>query len=1079
MGTQLTVYKASAGSGKTFTLAREYMTLVIANPASYRTILAVTFTNKATEEMKTRILGKLYEIARDMPEAADYKTQIQKALPHLSDSQIRQNAATALHLLLHNYNYFRVQTIDTFFQGVLRNLARELDLTANLRIELNDYQVEQQAVDQLIEGLQDTDRLLFWIMDYIKENIDDDKNWNVIGKIKKFGENIFKEYYKENSEKLNKIMGDENFFKDFNDRMKKMRSQAKEQLEEIAATFFDSLAEEGFTADDLAGKTRGIWSYFNKLKNGKYDDEDLYNATFHKCQEDPKAWVKKSDASSHAPIYDYVVSILHPILLFAEDNRHKLVRTFKSADLTAKHLNQLRLLGSIDQKVRESNKEANRFLLSDTQSLLHSLIQDSDSPFIFEKIGTQIDHVMIDEFQDTSTIQWKNFKVLLEETMSRQDAGNLIVGDVKQSIYRWRSGDWRLLNGINNEFTNANQRLDIRNLDTNFRSDRNIIEFNNAFFTQAVKLECDSLAESNPEGMRQLESAYSDVCQKFPIKKTKPQGYVEIRLVSSEDSEEKMKQLTLETVRKLTGQGVPCNKIAILVRSNRIIQSIAEYFMENSDFPLVSDEAFRLDASQAVCTMVTTLQLLAHPQDNIAAATLQKYSDKYLGGEDLPAKLREHHADYLEMPLFDLTERLFAELKMAEVEEMSKQSAYICAFYDKLNKYLVDNNSDIDAFLKEWNESIHEKSIHSDSDNGIRFLTIHKSKGLEYDHVIMPFCDWQLEMPSTLWCRPKEAPYNELTLVPVDYNAKAMRNSIYEADYQQEHLQNIVDNMNLLYVAFTRASHNLFIFGKRATANYRSNIVEASLEEVVKKLESNYLPITLEGLGSDAKTSDILFTYGNLYTGEEKQTQAPRQETLPPKKASGGNVLTRKPIPLEVSISVTPNLPPFKQSNKSRDFIQGDEEEERQKNFIKTGTVLHNLFSTIHTHRDIEGALRQMELDGLLYDDDFPKEKMKDMIRRRLESPKVRDWFSDNWTSINECSILSVEGDKVVEHRPDRVIKNAQETIVIDFKFGAQRDEHHLQVREYIRLLSQMGHPNVKGFLWYVYPNKVVEVNEI
>lgn len=483
MSSQLTVYKASAGSGKTFTLAREYMTLVIANPASYRTILAVTFTNKATEEMKMRILGKLYEIAHGQPEANDYVNQIQQALPYLSSKQIQKNAESALHLLIHNYNYFRVMTIDTFFQNVLRNLARELDLTANLRIELNDYQIEQQAVDELIEGLEDTDRLLFWIMDYIKENIDDDKSWNVIGQIKKFGENIFKDYYKAHSDKLTELMEQEDFFKDFTDRMKKKRDKAKEQLKEIAATFFDSLEEEGFTSDDLAGKTRGIWSYFNKLKNGKYSDDDLHNDTFYKCRESPEAWVKKSDVKNCTDIFNYVESVLYPILLFAEDNRPRLTRIFKSTDLTIKHLNQLRLLGSIDKKVREMNREANRFLLSDTQTLLNSLIKDSDSPFIFEKIGTQLDHIMIDEFQDTSTIQWKNFKVLLEETMSRENAGNLIVGDVKQSIYRWRSGDWRLLNNINKEF-NKSAKVSIETLDTNYRSDRNIIEFNNAFFTE-------------------------------------------------------------------------------------------------------------------------------------------------------------------------------------------------------------------------------------------------------------------------------------------------------------------------------------------------------------------------------------------------------------------------------------------------------------------------------------------------------------------------------------------------------------------------------------------------------------------
>ena len=544
MSSQLTVYKASAGSGKTFTLAREYMTLVIANPASYRTILAVTFTNKATEEMKMRILGKLYEIAHGLPEANDYVNQIQQALPYLSSKQIQKNAESALHLLIHNYNYFRVMTIDTFFQSVLRNLARELDLTANLRIELNDYQIEQHAVDELIESLEDTDRLLFWIMDYIKENIDDDKSWNVIGQIKKFGENIFKDYYKAHSDKLTELMEQEDFFKDFTDRMKKKRDKAKEQLKEIAATFFDSLEEEGFTSEDLAGKTRGIWSYFNKLKNGKYSDDDLHNDTFNKCRESPEAWVKKSDVKNCTDIFNYVESVLYPILLFAEDNRPRLTRIFKSTDLTIKHLNQLRLLGSIDKKVREMNREANRFLLSDTQTLLNSLIKDSDSPFIFEKIGTQLDHIMIDEFQDTSTIQWKNFKVLLEETMSREDAGNLIVGDVKQSIYRWRSGDWRLLNNIDKEFNKSAKKVSIETLGTNYRSDRNIIEFNNAFFTEAVKLEIEDLTDKCPEECKQLESAYSDVCQQVPVHHSNPNGSISIQLLGGENIEDRMMQTT-------------------------------------------------------------------------------------------------------------------------------------------------------------------------------------------------------------------------------------------------------------------------------------------------------------------------------------------------------------------------------------------------------------------------------------------------------------------------------------------------------------------------------------------------------
>lgn len=1089
MKSQLTVYKASAGSGKTFTLAREYMTLVIDNPYAYRTILAVTFTNKATEEMKLRILGQLYGIAHHLPESDQYLKQIHEALPHLSESQIRKNAEAALRLLIHNYNYFHVQTIDTFFQSVLRNLARELDLTANLRIGLNDYQVEQQAVDELIESLEDTDKLLFWIMEYIKENIADDKGWNVIGQIKSFGEHIFRDYYKENADKLSERMAEDGFFEGFKEKMKNIKKKAKEQFDEIAASFFDALEEGGYSADDLSGKTRGIWSYFNKIKNGKYSDDDLLNQTFTKCMESPDNWVKKADVKNHTDLYQQVSSVLYPILQFSEQHRPTLVKMYKSADLTVKHLNQLRLLGSIDKKVRTMNQEANRFLLSDTQTLLHSLIQDSDSPFIFEKIGTQLNHVMIDEFQDTSTIQWKNFKVLLEETMSREDAGNLIVGDVKQSIYRWRSGDWRLLNNIESEFINPKKQLDIETLDTNYRSDRNVIDFNNAFFVEAAKQEYENLKEAMPEEAQQLLNAYADVEQKVPANK-RAQGYVEIKLLKTQEDEdtadestdkgkgERMMQLCLETVDKLVARGVPTNKIAILVRNNQTIQDIAEYFMNHSDYEMVSDEAFRLDASQAVQTLVTALHYLMHPNDDIARATLLKYALTYLDSEELVTQLTSNRQEYLEIPLLDLTERLFTEFRLGEVEDMKAQSAYVCAFYDKLNAFLADNSSDIEAFLQEWDANLHGKSIHCDGTDGIRLLTIHKSKGLEYDHVIMPYCDWQLEKSNTIWCTPQEEPYNELPLVPVDFSAGQMKQSIYEPDYHHEHLQNMVDNLNLLYVAFTRAGHNLYVFGKRATQNYRSSIIELSLDQVAEKLkkaqesisplaEGQEVPVEIHGLGTDSKTSDIVFTYGEPYI--------PKQKVVMEMKLNS-NVFTLPSEMMETEIIVSSKMPEFKQSNKSRDLIVGDEEEEQQKYYIKMGTVLHSLFSTIRTHDDIDGALKQLELDGVLYDENISKEKVREMIRKRLESDKVNDWFSDRWEIFNECSIISMNKGKMEVHRPDRVMKDENETIVVDFKFGKPRQEYHDQVKGYMDLLSGMGHPNVKGYLWYVYPNKIVEV---
>ena len=670
---------------------------------------------------------------------------------------------------------------------------------------------------------------------------------------------------------------------------------------------------------------------------------------------------------------------------------------------------------------------------------------------------------MIDEFQDTSTIQWQNFKVLLEETMSRENAGNLIVGDVKQSIYRWRSGDWRLLNNIENEF-GGTKSLEMKTLDTNYRSDRNIIAFNNAFFVEAAKQECEMLKGSNQEQVKQLVNAYADVCQQVPEKKGK-QGYVDVQLLGGEDTTESMMKQSLEIVTELTAMGVPANKIAILVRSNKTIQDIAAYFMENSDFMMVSDEAFRLDASQAVSTLVVALRLMACPEDAIAKAILAKYAIKYLGNPNIVEKILSQRETLLEKPLFELTEILYAILEMDKVKDMKKQSAYVCAFYDKMNEYLVDNSSNIDAFLKEWDNTIHEKSIHCDGINGIRLITIHKSKGLEFDYVIMPFCDWKLEKMNTIWCEPQEEPFNELPLVPIDFNAKTMMQSIYEPDYHHEHLQNVVDNLNLLYVAFTRASHSLFVLGKRGNQNSRAYLIESVLQNVARNLEGTGVPVELSGIGSES-SEDIDFSYGELIIENEK----------PEMKKESDNVFLKDEAPVDVVLYVNPELPEFKQSNKSRDFVEGDEAEEQQKFYIKMGTVLHSIFSSIKTSDDVESALKQLEIDGILYDDNVSNERLEKMIKQRLASPQVKDWFSNRWRVLNECSIVKYMDGKAVKFRPDRVMKDGKETVVVDFKFGKPKEEHQEQVRGYMDLLREMGYQNITGYLWYVYPNKVVEV---
>ena len=1111
----LSVYKASAGSGKTFTLATEYISLLVENPTSYRNILAVTFTNKATEEMKMRILSQLYGIWKQLPDSDNY-IKVVREKTGLKTEVISERAGISLSNLLNNYNYFRVETIDTFFQSIMRNMARELDLTTNLRIGLNDYQVEELAVDQLIADLSTTDAMLQWILRYIMENISDDKSWNVIGQIKQFGRHIFSDAYKNVSRALEEKLAEPGFFESYTTRLRELRQSAEERMKQFADAFFKILDDEGLTVDDFPYGKAGICGFFLKLRQGQFD-EGIVGKRVTDSVGDPSKWYKKTHPRKEL-LHALAESKFDNLLRQAIDERPKQWRLYKSADLTLSHLSQLRLLSGIEQKVHELNQDANRFLLSDTQQLLHSLIGDSDSPFIFEKIGAQLDHVMIDEFQDTSTVQWHNFRVLLDETMSHVSSShpdsenaiskNLIVGDVKQSIYRWRAGDWRLLNNIESQF-NA-QQTETRYLETNFRSQRRIITFNNAFFEQAAHLEYLALKEINEAEASQLERAYADVVQQIPEHKG-DEGFVRIELLPAEDYQAQVFQRLTETVSELLEAGVAQEQMAILVRTNAVIPLIAQYFMEQMpSVTIVSNEAFRLDASNAVCLLIRAMRLLIHPDDQLTKAAIAKsyhtdilhdyqgdglqllsvsscHDDLPLSSSPLDALLPEayiaHFDELRSLPLYDLAERLYT---IFDLERLTGQSAYVCAFYDHLVNFVNENAADIAAFLTEWDETLCSKTIQSDETSGIRIFSIHKSKGLEYEHVICPFCDWTLEKSGNiLWCQPTEEPFNDLPIVPVDYSQKQMMGTIYEADYRHEHLQNTVDNLNLLYVAFTRARRSLFVIGRRKASGTRSLIIEQALPLVADQLSSVsscHDNLLLEGL--DDENLPLIFTYGTLMPQDSSHSSLHTPH-------STSNPFLQPYEPLPVTIKTFSNKVSFRQSNRSKAFVEAnDEEAVRQQNYIQTGSILHEVFSTIRTAADIPDALQRLQSEGVIYDGTLTHERITDMLQRRLKNPRVADWFSNRWTLFNECSILSVDNGQVCQHRPDRVMTDGHEWIVVDFKFGSPKPEYHDQVRQYMNLIQKMSltsQPSpltshlspltsIKGYLWYVYSNKIEEV---
>lgn len=1113
MEEHLTVYRASAGSGKTFTLAVEYISLLVKDPENYQHILAVTFTNKATQEMKMRILSQLYGIANSLQSSQQYFNKV-KEKTNMPDAVIRNNARAALTLLIHRYNNFRILTIDAFFQQVLRNLAHELGQTANLRVDLNNEEITEKAVDQMIESLEKGQPVLQWISTYINNSIEDDNGWNIIGKIKAFGTNIFKDFYKAHEANLKEQLSNADDFKVYETTLRKRRNDIRKTFNSKARSILSEIKNANL---DIPSNYRsGLYKYLTDSAIAPLTNKPL-KAGVLKANESPQNWTSskcaKADKQQIQTLAAEVLSAqLSELIAYNDDNWNE----FQSIQLTLSHLSELRLLHAIADAVDNLTKDTNRFMLSNTQALLKELIADSDTPFIFERIGARLKHVMIDEFQDTSTIQWQNFQVLLANCMAQELSQNLIVGDIKQSVYRWRQGDWGILNNIEKSF--AHQKIRLETLDYNYRSEKRIIDFNNAFWEQCVANTANEVAQDDAEKAEIVQKAYEDVAQK--THKTTENGFVKISLYPSKSMKEAVLEELIETIKELFNNGYGGknqSKIAILVRSKSNIQDIVNALLQSfgNEINIVSDEAFRLDASLSVNIIVSAMHLLTHPDDvltrgklvklynqevlkkpltdtdllvsinesnNIDTKNIDKKERRKLATEQQMAKLNsqlppEYVANrelLLGLPIVDLVDKLFM---LFGLDQLEGQSSYICTLYDTLNDFLKDHTADIDDFINEWENSLSSKTIQSDEIEGIRIMTIHKSKGLEFDNVIIPFCNWEMEKKGTLWCETKNkpAPYNKLPLLPIDFSRDKLIGTVFEDDYKEEHFQNIVDNLNLLYVAFTRASKNLFVFGLRQGKTTLDNIakgtppgnrsyaIELALRQVSEQLQGSSLSFP------DDIGSEIHFEYGTLVP-----------ETHEKEHAVADNPFLIKPDKHIVSIATYPQAATFKQSNKSIEFVKGEDVDPSDRTrYIKIGNVLHQLFSTIYTTADIPARLNELEQQGIIYNDEITSAQLRTRIEDAITNPQVQEWFSKRWQLYNECTILEYNKDtnEMEEHRPDRVMTDGKEFVVVDFKFGKEREEYKKQVQQYMEILIRMGHKKVSGYLWYVVKNNVVEVN--
>jgi len=1098
----LEIYKASAGSGKTFRIVREYLKMVFQRPAAYKNILAVTFTNKATAEMKDRILKDLSSLASGKPSG---HLEYLKGEFLQSEEQIRKTAGKILKLILHDYSRFSVSTIDSFFQRIIRAFSREMRLNASYRTELDAQLVLEEAVDRLFLEIDTNAALRSWMLEYADENLREGRNWNFREDLTGRGKELFKEEFKLFSKPLLEKLADKGYLTRYGHQLREILGNYEQRLVAIGKQGLVLIAEEGLTTEQFKYGKSSFANHFNKLADGVLA---LPGSRTTEAFDNPDSWYKVSD--SHE-LKQRINAIYDNGLNRLLGNSIELMKTEGIVANTAKailaNLFSFGLLTDIAMKVQEVSREKNLVLLNDTTQLLRKVISGSDSPFVYEKMGSVYRNFMLDEFQDTSRLQWYNFKPLIDNSLAEGNR-NIIVGDVKQSIYRWRNGDWNLL-ATQVEKDLAPFGSLVIPLDTNWRSAKKVIDFNNILFRESSRLlNADfesSLTGSGHSfdelpGMKGIiERAYSDHYQKTSGK-VQAEGYVKVQFLESDDSRKKgdYRDQAIEALivhlELAQDNGVRPEDIAILVRSKTegslVARSLLERKTSNPNsiycYDVISSDSLIIGQSPVVRFILNFFTLFSSGNNNIVKADLIYGYFTYLHPliskvEVPPAQSDQFHTwfeanlevpeifkpwirtsdneafetSFLSLPLFELASRIASDFGLNMIKG---ELVYLEAFLDLVLQYGKDEAGGIAGFLDWWKTTGNGKSITlSEGQNAISILTIHKAKGLEFHTVMVPFCDWEVIPQGTkapyLWCHPQVAPFNEMDLVLVRYGS-GLQQTLFSDAYFNEMLYSAVDNLNLLYVAFTRAVNSLIVFcpySPKLNNPYRSisSLIQGVIENfpMLDSLDREKYIDLKEFWNPDTKTFE---------TGTPRKVLYSAQSQVSVNNELNQLILAGRSDRLKLRIHSDAYFDLYDYQMSER---------------IGHGKLMHELFEKIATLSDVSNALKQVLSEGKI--DTRTAHDYEKLIYEVLGKEPFRSWFSGEWKVLNERDILR---GKESRHRPDRVMIKGKELIVVDYKTGEKSESHHAQVRGYLGDFVAMGYPDPIGYLWYLSENELVEI---
>ena len=1033
------LYDASAGSGKTYTLVKEYLKIILLSKRNdaYKNILAITFTNKAVHEMKSRVLENLSEFTKDYPsKSAMQLIQNINSETGLSLSEIQIKARSIIKNLIHNYAAFDISTIDKFTHKVIRAFAHDLNLPITFEVSLDTENLLTEAVDAIIAQAGDDEILTKLLVDFTMEKTDDDKSWDISREIMETGKLILNENNREEIVHFkNKTIPE---FLAIKTKLGELCQQIEAETVLLAAEALLLIDSNGIDIKSFSG------GYFPKhlvsIQEGRFNPN---NKTYHEFDD-----IKINKTARDGALIESIIPNLLEMLAEIYSKFEK--KNFYQAFL--KNITPLSLLNTVSNELSKIQKEQNILSISEFNKLIYDQIQNQPAPFIYERLGEKYRHFFIDEFQDTSEMQWQNLIPLIDNALSSEDLNGergslLLVGDPKQSIYRWRGGkaeQFIALSKDKNPFNNPDKQN--FSLDTNYRSYSQIIDFNNQFFGYLSD-------EFENEDYKDLYKNHSH--QKDNDKKG---GYVTLSFipkinkeeVSEEEDLDKTKlylAATLQKIKAVKQNGFPNSDIVILIRKKAQGTAIANHLTENG-IPIISSESLLIGASSEVQCIIHILRYLKNNNDLDAKANFLYYlannvqekvaihdfisqGMEQIKEADFQNWLREFGFEFSfensrKKSLYEATEVI-----ISKVIPIQNRNAYVHYFLDIVLERDVRNQAGISDFLNYWDKNGEKFSIPSPEGNdAVRIMTIHKSKGLEFPVVIFPFAeeDFSRNLKDKIWLNADE----ETIGLPKALVDKSSKVEGFGADastiYKQKTQEDLSDTVNVLYVAMTRAVEQLHVISSMNIKN------DGSLPN---NLSSFFIQFLADKHFEEAK---LEYDFGRpIKVSTEGKTQKSTQ--IIPQVIK---TLNPKSIKIAQRESVMWNT--------------------KQQKAIEYGNIIHEILSFVNTKSDIDLAITKAIENGLIISNQ--KDDVLKTINEIVNHTALFDFFSESNKVLNEQTIIQKESNTV---KPDRmVISKENEIFLLDYKTGLHLPKHQLQLENYERIIHDMGFIVAKKALIYI-----------